>query len=207
MAEIDENYRNGINDTHITADSDDGCDTSFENPVMKFFRGFNVSDDTIRQIQENDIMFKDLSALNETDLEMFGVKDAEIRREMVASMRNTSNQDMHFDKFIEEMNPSKYQETVYKNVRNQLRLINMTLEATQITLKASPVEYDKLVDDNVYISTLNAKALKETLKIISCITETPEESKRWNNWIYTMASIAGVSLLGAVAILRLKNSI
>lgn len=101
------------------------------------------------------------------------------------------------------MNPAKYQETVYKNVRNQLRLINMTLEATQTTLKASPLKYDKLIDDNVYISSLNTKALKETLKIVSFITGTQEKSNRWNNWLYTAASIAGVTLLSAVVILRL----
>lgn len=55
MAEIDEHRQNGItinNDSNNAEDSDDGDDTAFENPVMKFFRSFpNVSDNTIRKIQ------------------------------------------------------------------------------------------------------------------------------------------------------------
>lgn len=45
-------------------------------------------------------MFKDLSALSDTDLEMFGIKNAETRQDMVAKLSNTTNQDINFDKYV-----------------------------------------------------------------------------------------------------------
>lgn len=45
-------------------------------------------------------MQKDLSALSNEDLELFGVKDAVTRSEMVLKFSNCPNQLMHFDKFV-----------------------------------------------------------------------------------------------------------
>lgn len=92
----------------------------------------------------------------------------------------------------------KYRETVYKNVRNQLRLMNMASEASHQSLKAHPIRCDKLVDDNVYISTLNTKALKEILNTISYLIRAPEPNQQ-NIWIYP---ITGLALLSSFLILR-----
>lgn len=45
-------------------------------------------------------MYKDLSALSDEDLELFGVKDAETRREMITELSSQPNQAIHFDKFV-----------------------------------------------------------------------------------------------------------
>lgn len=47
-----------------------------------------------------EIMYKDLSALSDEDLELFGVKDAETRREMITELSSQPNQAIHFDKFV-----------------------------------------------------------------------------------------------------------
>lgn len=45
-------------------------------------------------------MHKDLSALCDKDLELFGIKNAETRREMVVKLVNLPNQMVHFEKFV-----------------------------------------------------------------------------------------------------------
>lgn len=99
------------------------------------------------------------------------------------------------------MDVTKYKETVYKNIHNQLRLMNMVLEASQTTLKAKPIKHDKLVDDNVYISSLNKKALQEILKMISYILHQPGQSQL-SQWIYPIAGFAGLALLSSFIVLR-----
>lgn len=94
------------------------------------------------------------------------------------------------------MELDKYHETVYKNVHGQLQIMNKVLKASQKVLK--PIEYDKLVDDNVYVSSLNTKAMREILKTISHITNTTE-SNRWNTLMFTLA---GLSLLGSLVAFR-----
>lgn len=96
------------------------------------------------------------------------------------------------------MEPAQYRDTVYQNVENQLQLMNTVLEASQKTLQATPIKTDKLVDDNVYVSSLNTKALKEILKSVSRITKMPN-SNHWNIWLYSML---GLTLFGSLAILR-----
>lgn len=99
------------------------------------------------------------------------------------------------------MNVAKYKETVYKNIHSQLRLMNMVLEASQTTLKAKPIKHDKLVDDNVYISSLNKKALEEILKTISYILRQPGQSQ-WNQWLYPIVGFTGLALLSSFIVLR-----
>lgn len=45
-------------------------------------------------------MHKDLSALCTKDLELFGVEDAETRREMIAELSSQPNQAIHLEKFV-----------------------------------------------------------------------------------------------------------
>lgn len=94
------------------------------------------------------------------------------------------------------MDLDKYHETVYKNVHGQLRIMNQVLKASQQVQK--PIDYDKLVDDNVYVSSLNTKAMKEILETIFHITNTTE-SNRWNT---LMLTFAGLSLLGSLVAFR-----
>ncbi|XP_055322896.1 uncharacterized protein LOC129578409 [Sitodiplosis mosellana] len=205
MAEIDEPQTNSVSNNNNSEDSDDGCDTAFDDPVLKIIRGFpSVTDETIKRIKESDIMHKDLSALSHKDLELFGLEDAETRREMIAELSSQPNQAVHFEKYVAEMDSAKYKETAYKNILDQLRLMNMVLEASQTTLKANPIKYDKLVDDNVYISSLNKKALEEILKMVSYILRLPKNNQ-WSQWLYPVAgfaSFAGLALLSSFIILR-----
>lgn len=106
-----------------------------------------------------------------------------------------------FFRFISDMDAVKYKEAAYKNILDQLRLMNMVLEASQTTLKANPIKRDKLVDDNVYISTLSKKALEEILKTVSYMLRSPKNSQ-WNQWIYPIAGITGLALLSTLVILR-----
>lgn len=41
------------------------------------------------------------------------------------------------------MDAAKYKEAAYKNILDQLRLMNMVLEASQMTLKANPIKNDR----------------------------------------------------------------
>lgn len=106
----------------------------------------------------------------------------------------------NFSRYIEDMDPAKYQETVYKNIHNHLRLMNMVLEASQATLKASPITRDKLVDDNTYTSTLNKKAIEEILKTVSYMI--PTEKSQWNHLLYPIVGLAGLALLSSLIFLR-----
>lgn len=94
------------------------------------------------------------------------------------------------------MDPAKYEASVYKSVLRQLRLIHMVLEASQKTLKANPIKCDKLVDDNVYISTLNTKTLKEILKVVSYITGTSISNQSFN-WLCSIAALTGIALFSS----------
>lgn len=89
-----------------------------------------------------------------------------------------------------------YRETVYRNVRNHLRLMNMILKASQESLRAHPIKRDKLVTDSVVVSTLNTKAIKEILQTIGSMTKP---TKPWNIWL---TSIAGLTLLGTLIAFR-----
>lgn len=99
------------------------------------------------------------------------------------------------------MNPSQYKETAYKNILTQLKRMNMVLEASKVTLKANPIKYDRLVDDKVYISTLNRMALEEILKTVSYIIPQPVKSQ-WIQWLYPIAGIAGLALLSSIILRR-----
>lgn len=50
--------------------------------------------------RDSDITYKDLSALSDKDLELFGISDAVTRREIIAKLSNTPNQADHFDQFV-----------------------------------------------------------------------------------------------------------
>lgn len=52
--------------------------------------------------RESDIMHSDLSALSDKDLELFGVEDADTRREMIAEFSSQPNQAMHYEKLVFE---------------------------------------------------------------------------------------------------------
>lgn len=101
-------------------------------------------------------------------------------------------------RYIAEMEMEKYHETVYKNALDQLKVMNKVLAASQNILQTDPIKYDKLVDDKVYVSSLNTKTMTEILKTISRIANTAE-SHRWNICMY---SLAGLVLLGSLATLR-----
>lgn len=96
------------------------------------------------------------------------------------------------------MDQAQYRDTVYQNVENQLQMLNIVLEASQNTLQGTPIKNDKLVDDNVYVSSLNTKALKEILKTVSRITNISKPN-HWNIWLYSMV---GLTIFGSLAILR-----
>lgn len=101
-------------------------------------------------------------------------------------------------RYIEGMDATEYKKTVYKNIQNQLRMMNMVMDATQQTMKANPIKRDKLLDDNVYVSSLNTKTIKEILKTVSYMTGI-SQPRQWSIWLY---SIAGIALLGTFAIFR-----
>lgn len=101
-------------------------------------------------------------------------------------------------RYIENTKLDQYQEKVYKNVHDQLQLMNKVMEASLKALQSNPIKYDKLVDDNVYVSSLNAKTMKEMLNIISRITNE-KESNRLKIWMY---SLAGLAVLGSLITLR-----
>lgn len=94
------------------------------------------------------------------------------------------------------MDAAKYQETVYQNMQNELRQIDMVLKASQMTLKACPVTHDKLITDDVYVSSLNMTALKEILKVIQQMSKPTASTKRS---IWTLA-IAGAAVLASLTI-------
>lgn len=96
------------------------------------------------------------------------------------------------------MNKEKYQETVCDNVLRELCLMDMTLQATQMTLKGCPVTHDKIVTNDVYVSSLNSLAMKEILKVIAQITKDNTKSNKRNIWTY---AIAGAALFASMAIL------
>lgn len=102
------------------------------------------------------------------------------------------------------MNTEKYQETVCDNVLRELHLMGMTLDATKMTLKGCPVAHDKIVTDDVYVSSLNSLAMKEILKVIAQITQDNTKSNKRNIWTY---AIAGATLFASMAILlkMIKN--
>lgn len=95
------------------------------------------------------------------------------------------------------MDAGIYQETVYQNVLRELRQMDMTLKATQMTLKACPISRDKLVTDDVYVSSLNMKTLKEILKTVSQMTNSMESSKRciWNYAIFGAIFVASMAIV------------
>lgn len=100
---------------------------------------------------------------------------------------------------LKEMNKAKYIETVYKNIRDQLNHIDLTLEATKISHQIHPIDNDYLLDDTVYVSTLNIKAVLEILKAIDLI----KQKSRYANvkqYIYTFA--AGFTLIGSFLVIR-----
>lgn len=77
--------------------------------------------------------------------------------------------------------------------------MNMALESSRSALKVNPITYDKLVDEKTYVSTLNAKALKEILTTISYMIRSPSEAKSANKWFYP---IVGIALLSSILIFR-----
>lgn len=100
---------------------------------------------------------------------------------------------------VKEMNKTKYIETVYKNIRDQLNHINLILEATKINHQIHPINYDHLVDDTVYVSTLNVKTVQEILDAVDSIKQNSSSAKV-KQCIYTLA--AGFTLIGSFLVIR-----
>lgn len=102
------------------------------------------------------------------------------------------------------MNIDEYQKSVYKNIENQLIAMNKVLELSQLVLQSNSIKYDKLIDDNMYVSSLNFKAINEILKTISRITNQNKssESKRSYIWLYSAAVVTLVSSFAAIKIIR-----
>lgn len=95
------------------------------------------------------------------------------------------------------MEADSYRQVAYKNIINQLHLINKVIEVSQTTLHSNPIVYDKLVNDTVHVSTLNIKAIQELLKTVRRITNTTDS--RWNIWAWT---IGGAAVLASLFCLR-----
>lgn len=111
---------------------------------------------------------------------------------------NLSTMIRNISRYLESLDADQYRERAYKNIQDQLHQMNMVLHVTQNVLRAHPIHSDRLVNESVYVSTLNKKAMQEMFKTIARITNT-SESKRGNLWLY---SIAALSVLGSMAILR-----
>lgn len=125
MTESDEEQQvNGhINVSKVSGD--ESIDITFENPFVKFVRGFlDVPDESVRKMRydsfwysnefysknnninfssihrDSDLMQRDWSALSDDDLKLFGFENELLRREMLVKFSNTPNQALHYDKFV-----------------------------------------------------------------------------------------------------------
>lgn len=96
------------------------------------------------------------------------------------------------------MNKEQFAETVYVNVRDHLKRIDLVLKTSQYLHRTDPINFDMLMDDNVYFSTLNVKLLDGIKdEIESELGNIKSNNKKC--WLFSMV---GLALIGTIIAFR-----
>lgn len=101
-------------------------------------------------------------------------------------------------RYVSEMDKTQYQETVHKKVLDQLKRIDLVLEESQRLHQCDPINFDSLIDGNVYFSTLSRQALEAAKDEVASQSKAFKCCKKIN-WIYPTI---GLTLIGSVILCK-----
>lgn len=122
--------------------------------------GTDVCNQIIEEFVNIQINHKNLSSLNDKDLQLLGIKNPEVRKEMLEEFSQMINQDPHYMKVRAATNINQYNDVVLTNVYKHLSNLRKSLSAVLLNLYARPAE-NILINQNTYASTLVLKTLDE----------------------------------------------
>ncbi|CAD6998377.1 uncharacterized protein LOC101449642 [Ceratitis capitata] len=132
------------------------------------------SNDCIERLLAEEISYRDLGSLSNSDLELMGFKDSNERQELISFFTELPNQDPSFKNICDIHEAKMYNGEIMSNAIDHMENMRSALSATNYKLKIFPPD-DIIVGDKSFASRFVLEALTELKTVTSEIDKELEE--------------------------------
>lgn len=107
--------------------------------------------------------YKDLSALEDKDLELMGIKNETVRAQMIQHFARLPNQEAGFDNILKTTDIFEYSATVLNNISEHIYNLKSSLVAPKCRMNMSTPEDVLIIDENILGSELVLKTIDKMM--------------------------------------------